>query len=130
MLAQSLAGYTSTNTGAESNGVCGNGNHADAEAAGEHRHDLYKRLITGALGVKVEDVETLLPEMLRELEDAREEASGRNGFGNVGDAVAVAGSGPAVNGHDTHMHMQQMQMQAQIQGQGQGQAMGGVQVAG
>ena len=35
------------------------------------KQDQYKRLITGALGVKEEDVEGLLPDIVTELEDAR-----------------------------------------------------------
>ncbi|EOD51490.1 putative apses transcription protein [Neofusicoccum parvum UCRNP2] len=38
---------------------------------GERQHE-YKRLITGALGVREEDVQGMLPEILSELEEARE----------------------------------------------------------
>lgn len=34
------------------------------------KHDLYKRLITGALGVKEEDIEGLLPDIVAELEES------------------------------------------------------------
>ena len=39
----------------------------------DDRQDIYKRLITGALGVKAEDVEQMLPDILAELEDGRSE---------------------------------------------------------
>ena len=40
----------------------------------QNRQDVYKRLITGALGVEAEDVEAMLPDMLVELEEARGDA--------------------------------------------------------
>lgn len=42
--------------------------HQSAAGLGERQAD-YRRLITGALGVREEDVEAMLPDILAELED-------------------------------------------------------------
>ena len=54
------------------------------------RQEVYKRLITGALGVKAEDVEALLPDMIAELEAAKGDAAG-----DVDGDVSVVGVGVA-----------------------------------
>ncbi|KAL9059904.1 MAG: hypothetical protein Q9162_000974 [Coniocarpon cinnabarinum] len=39
----------------------------------DERHDIYKQLIMSALGIKADDVEAMLPDILQELEQARTE---------------------------------------------------------
>ncbi|KAI9723810.1 MAG: hypothetical protein M1828_004060 [Chrysothrix sp. TS-e1954] len=57
------------------------------------RQDIYKRLIIGALGVKAEDVEQMLPDILAELEDAHRETAA------IGITDAPLDSKDVSNGH-------------------------------
>ena len=60
----------------------------------DERHDIYKQLIMSALGVKADDVETMLPEILQELEEGRFEVPERAG-GSVALDVAMGNAGTA-----------------------------------
>lgn len=70
---------------------------------GGERQEAYKRLITSALGVKTDDVESMLPEMLEELEEAKGSGllSGVSALGRAGagaEGVGQAGVGRAAVG--------------------------------
>lgn len=65
----------------------------------EQRHDIYKRLITGALGVNAEDVEGMLPEILRDLEEYRDNGGILGGATVVGEVEVEANGGGADGPH-------------------------------
>jgi len=63
-----------------------------AASSGE-KHEAYKRLIEGALGVRNEEVESVLPEILRNLEEGGGGVSGVGGVESDGDGLAEACTG-------------------------------------
>ncbi|KAL8708060.1 MAG: hypothetical protein Q9220_006992 [cf. Caloplaca sp. 1 TL-2023] len=65
---------------------------AQAAASMSDKGDVFKRLIAGCVGVKVEDVAGMVPEVLRELEFSAGGRGGGGGAAGVGGSMAAVGS--------------------------------------